>query len=157
MQCCLFFSHLHKVNVPYIQYKDHNSATAGVALVEISPSVVAPICQAGDQLELRCYTSSNFLRWEFVAISASGEAVTYMQTVTSDGPAGVDSDPITINSTIMVSFSRDSSQGSLPLISRMTINPVSDGLNGVDVKCTDRVTSESATTTILIIGGRPQS
>ena len=36
----------------------------------------------------------------------------------------------------------------------MTINSVSEGLNGVQVKCIDRESSESATTTIRIVDAR---
>ena len=120
-------------------------------MVEISPSGVALVCQEGDQLELTCNTSNTLHRWRFTAIPESGPAVTYMRTVSSIGSTGVDSEPITINSTIMVTFSRLSIQNELPLISRMVINSVSEGLNGVRVECV--AAPEAATTTIHIIGG----
>ena len=72
--------------------------------------------------------------------------------ITSVGSAGVISQPITINTTIMITFSRLSNQSSLPLISRMLINSVSEGLNGVQVECV--AATEVATTTVHIIGGR---
>ena len=78
----------------------------------------------------------------------------YMRSVQSTGPAGVDTQPLTINSTIMVTFSRLSNQSSLPLMSRMLIDHVNEGLNGTEVECMNTVTSEVATTTIHIIGGR---
>ena len=37
--------------------------------VEISPSSVAPVCQAGDQLELTCESSGTIHRWELVHCS----------------------------------------------------------------------------------------
>ena len=93
------------------------------------------MCQVGDQLELTCNTSNTIHRWQFTAIPESGSAVNYMRTVSSVGSSGVDSQPITINCTIMITFSRLSTQNELPLISRMLINSVSEGLNGVQVEC----------------------
>ena len=38
-------------------------------LVEISPSVIAPVCQVGDPLELTCPTTTGmFHRWNFIVI-----------------------------------------------------------------------------------------
>ena len=122
-------------------------------VVEISPSEIAPICQAGDQRKLTCSTSGVLQTWKFTAISESGAAMTFTRTVSSGGSTGVDSQPLIINSTLMFTFSRLSCQGSLPLISRMTIDPVTEGLNGTRVNCLDGITSESATTTLHIIGG----
>ena len=119
--------------------------------MEISPSAIAPVCQAGDQLELTCSTQGELQTWQFVAISESGVVFTVTRSVSSGGSAGVDSQPLIINSTIAFTFSRLSTRDSLPLISRMTISHVSEGLNGTRVNCLDSITSESATTTIHII------
>ena len=114
------------------------------------------MCQVGDQLELTCTSSDVLQSWQFTAISESGPAaaVTYTRSVTSVGSSGVDSQPITINTTIMITFSRLSTQNELPLMSRILINFVSEGLNGTEVNCVNTVTSEAATTTIHVIGGR---
>ena len=130
---------MHQCHMPY-----HSG------LVEISPSLEAPVCQAGDQLELTCSLSGTFLRWQFTAVRESGVPETYMRTVSSGGTGGVSS-PFIINSTIEITFVRLSTQ---PLTSRMTISSVSEGLNGVRVNCIDVAISESAATTIRIIGGR---
>ena len=116
--------------------------------MEISPSVVAPVCQARDQLELTCTTSGVLQQWQLIK---SGE-VTQLLQVSPAGSTGVQSEPLIIDS-VMFTASRLSSQGSSPLISRMTIRPVSEGLNGSEVNCVDTLASESARTTILIIGG----
>ena len=123
---------------------------AGV--VEIFPSLVAPVCQVGDRLELTCSVTGAFLIWEFAVSQENGSPVTFRPDVTSDGPSGVAS-PVMVNSTTF-SFSRLSAQDGSPLISRMTIIPVSEGLNGVQVSCMDVEVSESATTTIRIIDAR---
>ena len=71
--------------------------------------------------------------------------------VSSDGPSG-EPPPVTINNAV-ITFSRLSSQDSLPLVSRLTISPVSSGLNGTVVNCFDCFSSTEsvATTTIRII------
>ena len=124
-------------------------------MVEITPSVIAPVCHTGDQLELRCTSPGVLLTWQVTATAENGAPATYTRSVTSVGPSGlVNSQPLTINSTIVFTFSRLSSRDDLPLVSGMTINSVSEGLNGVAVNCTDVSTTESATSTIHIIGGR---
>ena len=115
-------------------------------VVEISPSVVAPVCQVGDQLELICIVPGEFLRWQFTVTLKDGSSRTFMPDIIADGPRGV-SPPRMANSTIFI-FSRLSTQ---PLISEMTINPVNVGLNGVQVNCIDSETSESAATTIQFV------
>ena len=77
----------------------------------------------------------------------SGLATTLMPDITPDGV----SPPVMVNSTTFT-VSRLSAQGSSPLVSTMTIDSVSEDLNGVAVSCMDVAASESATTTIRIIG-----
>ena len=58
-------------------------------------------------------------------------------------------------------FSRISVAGSLPLISMLMINPVTDELNGTLVNCTDVLLSEtnstsvSITNEVIIFEGKP--
>ena len=118
--------------------------------------MVALVCEAGDQLELACNSSSSPLHtWQFTAISERGAAMTYESAIQSTGPIGVlNPQPLTINSTTIFTFSRLSNSNDLPLISRVIINNVSKGLNGVEINCTDARMVNSATTTIHIIGGK---
>ena len=120
-------------------------------LVEISPSVVAPICQVGDQLELTCITTKGINhRWEFTVFP---ENITHTSLVTSVGMSGTP--PSLTLSTSMITFSRLSGPNSLPLISRIVVSPVSSGLNGTVVNCFEGISSTEsvATTSIYIIGG----
>ena len=121
--------------------------------MDISPSAVAPVCQAGDQLELTCTTTTGmFHRWEITVLS---ENITYTTTpITSTGPSGVPP-PLTI-STSTITFSRLSGQDSSPLISKIVINPISSGMNGTVVSCFEGSSSTEsvATTTIQIIDPR---
>ena len=69
---------------------------------------------------------------------------------TSSGPSQ-QSAPIVVNSTTFTLI-RDSGEGVLPLIFTLSIDPVSIGLNGTVVNCTDpRNMLISASTTIQII------
>ena len=120
-------------------------------LVEISPSVVAPVCQAGDRLELTCTTSGRSHSWQLIENPGSG-AATSLRRVSSIGSTGVEEDPMVINS-VMFTFSRLSGPGSLPLMSKMTVSGVSQSLNGSQVNCVESE-EESAMATILIIGGK---
>ena len=120
-------------------------------MAEISPSGVAPVCQEGDQLELICTTTGIFLRWE---ITIFPENVTHVQTpITSVGSSGIP--PSLMISSSTITFSRLSGPNISPLISRITINPVSNGLNGTVVNCFEGSSSTEsvATTSIYIIGG----
>ena len=121
-------------------------------VVEISHSTVAPVCQAGDQLKLTCTSSGTFHRWEFTGFP---ESMIHTTTpITSAGTSGVPP-PLTFSSS-MITFSRLSGQNESPLVSRVTISPVSSGLNGTVVNCFEGIesTDSVATTTIRIIDSR---
>jgi hypothetical protein len=132
-------------------YNSHNYSfnylSAGE--VEISPSPVAPVCQAGDQLELTCTSSGAFHRWEFTVFPENMTHTTL--PITSVGTSGA-SPPLTISGS-MITFSRLSGQGSSPLVSRIVVSPVTSGLNGTVVNCFEGISSidSVATTTIRII------
>ena len=117
--------------------------------MELSPSPVTPVCQAGDQLELTCNTTDINHRWEF---SILPENMTITTTpITAFGASGIPR-PLRIG-TSTITFSRLSGQNQSPLVSRVVISPVSSGLNGTVVKCVEGIdsTDSVATTTIRII------
>ena len=120
-----------------------------IGTVSISPAHMASVCR-GDQLELICTTNRIFLEWSFSLIS-EGEtsARTYSRILNIlSGPAI----PGLLVNSITFSFSRVSAQDTLPLISRLLINPVSAELNGTLVNCTDIFeTLETASTLVRII------
>ena len=118
-------------------------------VVEISPSAVAPVCQAGDQLELICTSSGTIHTWEFTIFP---ENMTYSASVISAGPSGVPP-PVTISSS-MITFSRLSAQNSSPLVSRITVSSVSSGLNGTVVKCVEGISSTAIATIRIIDAGQ---
>ena len=139
-----------------IHHYDNNSGSTitvitskGVGiLISISPSGVAPAC-SGDQLELTCTTPGSFAEWSFFVIPEGETTARRFARVLHTGYARATSD-IEVNS-ITFTFSRISDEGSLPLILRLIIDPVSDGLNGTEVNCTDVLTSNSTSTRIKVI------
>ena len=53
---------------------------------------------------------------------------------------------VTVNSSVMLNFSRISPPNSQPLISRLQISPATSIVNGTEVVCADRVTCNSSST-----------
>jgi hypothetical protein len=128
-------------------------------VVEISPSPVVPVCQAGDQLELICTATSGIEhRWEFTVFP---ENMTHTaRPVTSLGVSGIP--PPLIIGTSTITFSRLSGHNVMPLVSRVTVSPVSSALNRTVVSCFELDTNLVATTIVQIIdprqfGKTPQS
>ena len=117
-------------------------------MLTLSPGVVAPVCQAGDELELTCSTNSSFVRWMFTVGNAQGVPREYQRNINSlDGPRQMT--VIEVNSTTFTTM-RTSAQGVSPLISTLVINSVSNDLNGTVVHCQDVGTSTTASTTIQL-------
>ena len=119
----------------------------------ISPSGIASVC-SGEHLDITCTTSGTFLRWYIRFENENSASRTYTRTLSSMGVASSVAS-LMINSTIF-SFSRISTQGSLPLSSRLEISPVSEILNKTEVKCEDvtaAVNSSATTINIPTIGG----
>ena len=118
-------------------------------MVTISPSEVASVCNGG-QLEVTCTTTESFLRWN---ITLYQEAMTtgsdtFTRTVSSFGSTSEVS-PLTINSS-MFTFIRTSTEGHVPLMSTLLINPVTRMLNRTTVTCM-QVSSPGSSTTVLHI------
>ena len=121
-----------------------------IGTASISPSHMASVCR-GDQLELICTTTGRLLEWSISLIPTGETTTTFIRRLltTFEGVSSISSS-IVANSSFI--FSRISAQNTLPLISRLLINPVSAKLNGTVVNCTDIVeTSETASTLVQII------
>ena len=110
---------------------------------------VAPVCHVGDQLNLTCTASVDFLEWSISLVNEQGilEEIT---AYSNSRDTSQQVPPIRVNST-MLTFTRSSAQGDLPLISTLSIDSVSIGLNGTVVYCMEVGGSmTSASTTIQI-------
>ena len=125
-----------------------------VGLVTLSPMSVAPVCRVGDPLQITCTVTASvrFISWGVFQINEQGtlEQIVSDVLISSTG-SNNQMTSITVNS-VMFTFMRSSSQGASPLISTLSIDSVSIGLNGTIVNCSDLTDSvRSASTTIQII------
>ena len=114
--------------------------------VMISPPEGVSAC-SGDQLELTCTTSGSLLEWTFAVAPDTTAARMYTKGLTKATEAP---EPLIVNST-RFTFSRQSPLNRLPLVSFLAINPVTVGLNGTKVNCTDVESSETVSITITTI------
>ena len=122
-------------------------------MLTLSPMTVAPVCHVGGQLQnqLTCTASVQFIRWNILQVNEQGilEDVTASLQINS-----LDANQMTervVNSSTFT-FMRISAQRERPLISRLSIDSVSIGLNGTVARCSDVSNqSISASTTIQII------
>ena len=77
------------------------------------------------------------------------DRITITRTIQAAVPAGDAMLQVVVNSTVF-NFSRTSAEGSLPMISKVVIGPVSSSLNGTMMNCIDLSTTSSAATTIIV-------
>ena len=114
----------------------------------ISPPDRAPVCRE-DTLNLTCTTSGRFQEWSFSLTSENQTSPTrYIRTLQLDGPNPLQTYEQMIGSATFL-YLRSSAENMLPLISTLSISPVSEDLNGTVVNCTD-VTAGDTVSTIII-------
>ena len=118
-------------------------------MVILTPVMVAPVCHIGDGLNLTCTASVEFISWSINEQGSQDDGEFTPTFITSRATTN-QSKQIVVNSA-MLTFVRNSADGVLPLISTLSIDSVSIGLNGTVVNCTDATNSTSASTTIQII------
>jgi hypothetical protein len=119
--------------------------------VTLSPMVVAPVCRVGDQLQLTCTASAQFIRWSIHQVNDQG---TLEEATTSVHINFLDDNQISLGvvNSSMFTFTRTSTPRVLPLISTLSIDSVSIGLNGAVVRCSDAANPTTlASTTIYIV------
>ena len=119
--------------------------------VTISPSGVVTVC-SGDQLELTCTITDSdtftILRWNATEITGLDVAVDTSSPTNQTRHRMINSTNIT--------FSRISSQNSSPLVSRLLINPVSNQLNGTQVRCVNGITAQTSSVAVINVSiGNP--
>ena len=120
-----------------------------IGMVTLSPMMMAPVCRVGDPLQLTCTASVEFIRWSIMVINEQGmeEEITVSSNSRESSPPPRER---IINST-KFTFTR-TSEDVLPLISTLSIDSVSIGLNGTVVRCSNASNPmTSASTTIQII------
>ena len=125
-----------------------------IGTVMISPSPRATVCQAGDNLEVRCNsTDSALIQWRLTLIGMSDpiREISISSTTIAIQRAVVNSSRITVL--------RLSERGAVPLISTLVISSVNESLNGtLNITCMELEVSRSiaATTTVYIHTGSIQ-
>ena len=108
---------------------------------------VAPVCHAGDPLQLTCTASVEFMRWSIFQVNEEilTRSVQFNSRDANQMPRSID-----INLTTLT-YMRTSAQFASPLVSTLSIDSVSIGLNGTVVNCSDVANPmTSASTTIYI-------
>ena len=109
---------------------------------------VAPVCRAGEPLQLTCTASvESGIQW---SVFRNNEQ-TVSDVLITIGSANNQRTPITVDS-VTFTHVRTSAQGASPLVSTLSIDSVSIALNGTVVNCGDLSNPMiSTSTTIQII------
>ena len=122
-------------------------------MVTLSPMMVAPVCHVGDPLQITCTASVENIQWKILQADEQGTGV--LQEVTNVVKiTSLDTNQMTqrIVNSATLTFMRTSAQGATPLVSTLSIDSVSIGLNETVVNCSEVGGSmSSASTTIKII------
>ena len=117
----------------------------------LSPMSVAPVCRVGDPFQLTCTASVQFIKWSILRVNDQGrleEPTTPVQINSRDDNQVTQR---VVNSSIFT-FTRTSTQRILPLVSTLSIDSISIGLNGTVVKCSNVSNPMiSASTSIQIV------
>ena len=119
----------------------------------LSSATIAPVCHVGDPLQLTCTASVAFLQWSLRVVNEQGRDEIITMFITVSAPSNQPM-PIVVNSTTFT-LRRISAQFASTLISTLSIDSVSIGLNGTVVNCMDPgniMTSASTTIQIIIVG-----
>ena len=98
-------------------------------MVTLYPMMLAPVCCVGDPLQLTCTATVEFISWSAFRISEQGT----LEMEISDEPINSrDANQMaqTVVNSAMFTFNRSSACGASPLISTLSIDSVSIGLNG---------------------------
>ena len=111
---------------------------------------VAPVCRVGDPLQITCRATVQFIRWNISQVNEQGSLVEVASAQINSLDANQMTQRIVNSSTF--TFMRTSVQRDSPLISILSIDSVSIGLNGTILRCANGSNqSISASTTIKII------
>ena len=120
----------------------------------LSPMTVAPVCRVGDHIEITCTATVENVEWSVFHVNEQATVeqivsdVLILSTSSNNQRTSVTVDSVTFT------FMRTSQQGAnSPLISTLSIDSVSVGLNGTEVRCADLANpmTSASNTTIQII------
>ena len=101
-------------------------------MVTLSPMSKISVCDVGDPLQLTCTASVEFIRWNITVVNDQGISEEITANINSGDTSQQMSQRI-VNSTTFT-FIRSSAQNQ-PLVSTLSIDSVSTGLNETVVHC----------------------
>ena len=126
-------------------------------MLSLSPMSVATVCRVSNPLQLTCTAprttseSVQFIRWHIFHVNEQGMHEEATDSVLIGSSDANQMKQKVVNS-VAFTFMRISALGALPLISTLSIDSVSIGLNETVVRCADVANpTSSASTTIQII------
>ena len=109
----------------------------------------------GYDLEFTCNVTGTFLEWSVPLINKNLMSLRlFTRGITAEGLAETQTFQLIDNSTTY-SFTRISTEGG-PVSSRLLISAISYNQNSTEITCSDVGTTESASTTIVIIDSQIQ-
>ena len=121
-----------------------------IGQLTLFPTSVASVCSVGDPLQLTCTAPvESGIKWDIFQSESTFRFVD--DVVITLGSAKNQTTLATVNS-VMFTFTKVSDPGASPLVSTLSIDSVSIGLNGTVVNCSDLSdsTTSAATTTQII-------
>ena len=148
---CLCIGHKSRFfNMVWLSICNWIFSCFGSNVIILSPMSVATVCRVGDPLQLTCTASVDFLEWHMRVINEHGR-LHEITAFSNSRDMNQQLPPMVVNDTSFT-FMRISIQFASPLVSTLSINSTSIGLNGTVVNCSDVANPMiSASTTIQII------
>ena len=131
----------------HVQYA-YCLSSVGLLTLHVSPMTVVPICCVGDPLQIMCTASVQFIRWHIFRVNEEGILEEATDSVLIGSSDANQMKQKAVNS-VMFTFLRISPRGTSPLISMLSIDSVSIGLNGTVVHCSDVGNSTTPASTII--------
>ncbi|MCG8624496.1 MAG: hypothetical protein MJE68_21195 [Proteobacteria bacterium] len=120
------------------------------------PMSVAPVCRAGDPLQLTCTASVEFLRWNILRANEQGTLVDVINREIINSRDDYRTRNTPLDSSVII-FMRISDQEDSPLVSALSIDSVNIALNGTVVNCTDLANPMTSVSTAIQIIDTSQS
>ena len=99
---------------------------------------------------MTCTTTGSHLEWRFNVIRENTTtAFEISRVIQTARPTSATMSQQVVNSTVF-NFSRISAEGASPVVSRLLISPVSNGLNGTVIYYEDLDTSNLSSSTVIV-------
>jgi hypothetical protein len=117
--------------------------------VILTPSGIITQSCVGEELEFTCNITGILLEWSFPRVSEVQTLRPYTRAIISEGPAEAQTFQLMDNTTTY-SITKTSAEGS-PVSSVLLISAVGSSHNGTEVTCSDVISGDTVSTTIVVI------